>query len=189
MYQLHHVIFMEKEFDLQPIIDYVGKDWQLGPIHGIEHWKRVERNGLLLSTDDVNVQVVRLFAYLHDHKRIDDGWDLDHGQRAAENLDNIRHTLLSEITDEEFDMLKRACMEHTITVRTGIPTIDACFDADRMDLPRVGYMPDPARMASELGIAFARHGAVKEDCSISFEAVDKAKNELLSTKIRDNGIK
>lgn len=189
MYQLHHVIFMEKEFDLQPIIDYVSKDWQLGPIHGIEHWKRVERNGLLLSTDDVNVQVVRLFAYLHDHKRIDDGWDLDHGQRAAENLDNIRHTLLSEITDEEFVMLKRACMEHTITVRTGIPTIDACFDADRMDLPRVGYMPDPARMASELGIAFAKHGAVKEDCSISFVAVDKAKNELLSTKIRDNGIK
>ena len=33
---------MEKELDLQTIIDYVSKDWQLGPIHGIEHWKRVE---------------------------------------------------------------------------------------------------------------------------------------------------
>ena len=180
---------MEKELDLQPIIDYVSKDWQLGPIHGIEHWKRVERNGLLLATDDVNIKVVRLFAYLHDHKRLSDGWDLEHGRRAAENLDNIRQILLSELTDDEFVMLKRACMEHTIIHRTGIPTIDACFDADRMDLPRVGYMPDPVRMASELGVTFAKHGVVKEDCSISFEALKKAKNELLSTKMRDNGIK
>lgn len=189
MYQLHYVIFMEKELDLQPIIDYVSKDWQLGPIHGIEHWKRVERNGLLLATDDVNIKVVRLFAYLHDHKRLSDGWDLEHGRRASENLDNIRQILLSELTDDEFVMLKRACMEHTIIHRTGIPTIDACFDADRMDLPRVGYMPDPVRMASELGVAFAKHGVVKEDCTISFEALEKAKNELLSTKMRDNGIK
>lgn len=180
---------MEEEFDLQSIIDYVGKDWHLGPIHGIEHWKRVERNGLLLATDNVNIKVVRLFAYLHDHKRLSDGWDLEHGRRAAENLDNIRQILLSELTDDEFVMLKRACMEHTIIHRTGIPTIDACFDADRMDLPRVGYMPDPVRMASELGVTFAKHGVVKEDCSISFEALEKAKNELLSTKMRDNGIK
>ena len=173
---------MEEEFDLQSIIDYVGKDWHLGPIHGIEHWKRVERNGLLLATDDVNIKVVRLFAYFHDHKRLSDGWDLEHGRRAAENLDNIRRILLSELTDDEFVMLKRACMEHTIIHRTGIPTIDACFDADRMDLPRVGYMPDPVRMASELGVAFAKHGVVNEDCSISFEALEKAKNELLSTK-------
>ena len=149
----------------------------------------MERNGLLLATDDVNIRVVRLFAYLHDHKRLSDGWDLEHGRRAAENLDNIRQILLSELTDDEFVMLKRACMEHTIIHRTGIPTIDACFDADRMDLPRVGYMPDPVRMASELGVAFAKHGVVKEDCSISFEALEKAKNELLSTKMRDNGIK
>ena len=180
---------MEKEFDLQSIINYVSKDWQLGSIHGIEHWKRVERNGLLLATDDVNIKVVRLFAYLHDHKRHSDGWDWEHGPRAAENLDNIRQNLLSELTDEEFGMLKRACMEHTIINRTGIPTIDACFDADRMDLPRVGYMPDPGKMASELGIAFAKHGVVKEDCSISFDALEKAKNELLSTKMRDNGTK
>lgn len=168
---------------IQPVIDYVSKDWQLGPVHGIEHWRRVERNGLLLATDDVNIKVVRLFAYLHDYKRIDDGWDLDHGQRAAENLDNIRDTLLAELTDEEFSMLRRACVEHSVTPRTGIPTIDACFDADRLDLPRVGYMPDPMRMASSLGAAFACHNVVSKDCEISMEAVTSAKNELLSTKI------
>lgn len=170
---------MHSPMDIQPVIDYVSRDWQLGPVHGMEHWKRVERNGLLLATEDVNVNVVRLFAYLHDHKRLSDGWDLEHGQRAAENMDNLRHTLLEGLTDEEFGMLRRACMEHTITERTGVPTIDACFDADRMDLPRVGYMPDPDRMASALGAAYARHGVVQEDCSISEEKLKIAKKELL----------
>lgn len=170
---------MHSPMDIQPVIDYVSRDWQLGPVHGMEHWKRVERNGLLLATEDVNVNVVRLFAYLHDHKRLSDGWDLEHGQRAAENMDNLRHTLLEGLTDEEFGMLRRACMEHTITERTGVPTIDACFDADRMDLPRVGYMPDPDRMASALGAAYARHGVVQRDCSISEEKLKIAKKELL----------
>ena len=62
--------------DIQPVIDYVSRDWQLGPVHGMEHWRRVERNGLLLATEYVNVNVVRLFAYLHDHKGLSDGWDL-----------------------------------------------------------------------------------------------------------------
>lgn len=170
---------MHSPMDIQPVIDYVSRDWQLGPVHGMEHWKRVERNGLLLATEDVNINVVRLFAYLHDHKRLSDGWDLEHGQRAAENLDSIRQTLLIELTYEEFLMLKRACMEHTITESTGVLTIDACFDADRMDLPRVGYMPDPDRMASALGAAYARHGVVQEDCSISEEKLKIAKKELL----------
>ena len=165
--------------DIQPVIDYVSRCWQLGPVHGIEHWKRVERNGLLLATEDVNVNVVRLFAYLHDHKRLSDRRDLEHGPRAAENMDNLRHTLLEGLTDEEFGMLRRACMEHTITERTGVPTIDAWFDADRMDLPRVGYMPDPDRMASALGAAYARHGVVQEDCSISEEKLKIAKKDLL----------
>ena len=86
---------------IQAVIDYVSRDWQLGRVHGIEHWRRVERNGLLLATEDVNTKVVRLFAYFHDHKRMDDGWDLSHGQRAAENLDNLRTTLLSDLTEEE----------------------------------------------------------------------------------------
>lgn len=166
---------MEDNFNLQPVIDYVSKDWQLGPVHGIGHWKRVERNGLLLATEEVNVKVVRLFAYLHDHKRLDDGWDMEHGQRAAENLDNIRQTLLAGLTDEEFGMLRRACMEHSITQRTGIPTIDACFDADRLDLPRVGYRPDPLRMASELGALYAKYDVVADDCSISEEKMKMAK--------------
>ena len=33
----------------------------------------------------------------------------------------------------------------------GEPTIDACFDADRLDLGRVGITPDPNKMATAKG--------------------------------------
>ena len=44
--------------------------------------------------------------------------------------------------------LKQTCELHTIKHRTGDITIDACFDADRMDLFRVGIKPLPDRMAT-----------------------------------------
>ena len=39
--------------------------------------------------------------------------------------------------------------------RTGNPTVDACFDADRLDLMRVGIIPDSKRMATERGAFYA----------------------------------
>lgn len=45
---------------------------------------------------------------------------------------------------------------HTVEHRTGDPTIDACFDADRLDLWRVGIKPDPSLMATEIGADLAR---------------------------------
>lgn len=118
------------------------------------HWENVERNGLRLSekTEGVNKRVVRLFAYLHDHMRSWDGYDNDHGPRAAKALIDISSTLLSDLSEEEFEMLYRACKIHTSqTEATGNPTIDCCIDADRLDLSRVGITPDPERMLTEAG--------------------------------------
>ena len=129
--------------------------WGLGICHGVSHWERVERNGLLLVTDEVNRTVVRLFAYLHDKWRVDNWEDLEHGKRAAENLPVLRSTLLAWLTDEEFELLRMACKLHTVCHRTGNPTIDACFDADRLDLMRVGITPDPEKMATERGKYYA----------------------------------
>ena len=75
---------------------FASSDWKLGEIHGLSHWQRVERNGIILSLEklngtfcirkDINITVVRLFAYLHDKCRLDDGWDFEHGIRAAKML-------------------------------------------------------------------------------------------------------
>lgn len=48
-------------------------------VHGPDHWRRVERNGLLLATrTGAIVEVVRLFAVFHDARREHDDWDDRH---------------------------------------------------------------------------------------------------------------
>ena len=52
-------------------------------IHGVDHWQRVERNGVYLCQfNEADQLVVQLFALFHDCKRENDHRDLDHGPRA-----------------------------------------------------------------------------------------------------------
>ena len=52
--------------------------------HGIAHWARVLENGLRLAEETgANIEVVQLFAILHDSQRVNEGGDPDHGPRAA----------------------------------------------------------------------------------------------------------
>lgn len=125
-------------------------------MHGIRHWDRVYENGQKLLTPDVNLLVVGLFAYLHDSCRMDDGMDLCHGERAAVWIDTLRNIYLKDVSDEEIELLQEACRLHTVEHKTGNPTIDACFDSDRLDLWRVGVIPDPDRLATEKGKEIAR---------------------------------
>lgn len=131
--------------------EYVLVHSNSGGFHGVDHWDRVYNNGQRLLTPEVRPIVVGLFAYLHDSCRIDDGEDLDHGLRAADYIEVIRDSLLKEVCDEDIELLKKACRLHTVVPKTDNPTIDACFDADRLDLGRVGIVPDPDRMATEKG--------------------------------------
>ena len=119
---------------------------EMGRTHGVEHWDRVARFGQLLYQEGADLDVILAFAYLHDSERMNNGHDIYHGIRASRLIDTIRHTKLQDMTDEQIATLKKACELHTIT-----HTIDICFDADRMDLPRVGIMPLPQRMATPQG--------------------------------------
>ena len=136
---------------VEEIRRYVQAKWTLGALHGIRHWDRVYENGQKLLTPDTNPLVIGLFAYLHDSCRIDDGEDINHGQRAAVWIDTLRNTYLKDVSDAEIELLQEACRLHTTELKTGNPTIDACFDSDRLDLWRVGIIPDPARLATEKG--------------------------------------
>ena len=142
---------------IETIRSYVHSQWTLGSLHGISHWDRVYENGKNLITPDVNPLVIALFAYLHDSRRTNDGEDIEHGKRAAEWIDTLRDTYLVSVTDDDIELLKQACRLHTIVEKTGNPTIDACFDADRLDLWRVGIIPDPNRLATERGKIIARN--------------------------------
>ena len=142
---------------IEDIRAYVHSMWKLGELHGIAHWDRVYENGRKLLDSDVNALVVGLFAYLHDSCRMNDGKDINHGKRAAEWIEELKETYLKNVSEEDIELLKEACRLHTIAHKTGNPTIDACFDADRLDLWRVDIIPDPRKLATKKGKEIARN--------------------------------
>ena len=146
---------MDNTLDIDALKKFAAARWQLDDLHGMPHWQRVERNGELLATPACDLTVIRCFAYLHDSCRRDNGVDREHGPRAAVFIETLRDSYLKSLTDQQFALLKEAIKKHTSHRRTGIPTIDACFDADRLDLVRVGFWPNPEKMASEKGKQFA----------------------------------
>ncbi len=119
-------------------------------LHGISHWGRVLDNGLRIAEETgANRRVITLFALFHDSQRISDGNDPGHGQRGAYLAAELRGTLF-QVTDLEFSQLHDACSYHTQGRIDGEPTVQACWDADRLDLGRVGVRPDPNRMGTDI---------------------------------------
>lgn len=145
----------QNKLDMDKIIKVVSKEWKLDDLHGLSHWQRVERNGLLLLQPGVNPYVVHLFAYFHDACRKNNHSDIEHGIRAAQLVEHLRYSLLKELTDVEFMQLKTACELHTVKQSVGDITIDTCFDADSLDLGRCGIIVDPTRMATDMGKYYA----------------------------------
>ena len=141
---------------IKKVREYVLRFSRANSCHGINHWDRVYDNAQLLLTPEVNSLVTGLFSYLHDVCREHDGYDEEHGPRAALLINTLRDDLLDEVSDDDIHLLKEACRLHTVCHKTGNPTIDACFDADRLDLGRVGVTPDPNKMATEKGKEIAR---------------------------------
>jgi uncharacterized protein len=149
---------MMNEKNIEKVREFAFKHARTGEesIHGIDHWDRVARNGEALHVSGADMEVVLCFAYLHDVERESDAYDEEHGPKAAELIDQIRDTVLSFLDDKQIGLLKDACTFHTTVSKTGNPTIDACFDADRLDLPRAYIIPDPDRMATKEGAEKAK---------------------------------
>jgi uncharacterized protein len=118
-------------------------------IHGAMHWARVRVNGLLLAeVTGANPKVVKLFAFLHDARREHDGADRRHGERAARLARELNGRLFS-LAAAELDLLEWACRDHSAGILDAETTVQTCWDADRLDLGRVGIRPDPERLCTE----------------------------------------
>jgi uncharacterized protein len=85
---------------------------------------------------------VELFAVLHDSQRENENHDPDHGNRAADYAAELRGTWF-DLSDDEMDLLVEACRYHSDGFVEAHPTVQACWDSDRLDLGRVGVRPDP----------------------------------------------
>ena len=139
--------------DLAAIVGVILKGYEL-PVrgfHGVVHWARVLENGLRIAeVNGADQEVVTLFALFHDSRRVNEDWDEDHGLRGGELARSLRGELV-HLTDDRFDLLFEACRLHTDGLTTGDRTLLACWDADRLDLGRVGITPDPDRLGTKAG--------------------------------------
>lgn len=132
------------------LIEAIRKEFRLDwtGIHGAPHWARVRENGLRLAgVNGARPEVVELFAFLHDSRRVQDGADPGHGRRAAALAVSLKGSLIS-LPDEDFDLLVYACTHHSSGSVEADLTVQTCWDADRLDLGRVGIMPNAAYLCT-----------------------------------------
>lgn len=122
---------------------YLVESHELGHdgFHGQDHWHRVLINGrMLASATGANLKVVELFALIHDSRRENEAYDPEHGLRAAQHALELHRTWF-DATDAEMALLTEACRFHSDGFTDGDLTVQACWDADRLDLGRVGIRP------------------------------------------------
>lgn len=123
-------------------------------IHGPIHWRGVADIGLALARENgADAEVVTLFALFHDSQRKHEGEDLVHGTWGAELARELRDTLFI-VSDAQFLLLKEACMWHAHGELSDDITIGTCWDADRLDLGRIGVVPHQRFLSTEAGHRF-----------------------------------
>jgi uncharacterized protein len=117
--------------------------------HGVVHWARVLENGLRVAEENgADREVVQLFALFHDSRRVNEYRDPKHGLRGGQLGRSLRGKLV-HLDDARFELLFEACRLHTDGLTVGDPTLLACWDADRLDLGRVGITPKPHRLCTD----------------------------------------
>jgi len=133
------------------LIEFVRSEFKLDwtGIHGAPHWARVRLNGLILADrTGADKKVVEYFAFLHDLGREHDGYDPEHGNRSAEIAERLAGDLIF-LDDGELRLLTVACRGHSEGYTKENITVMTCWDADRLDLGRVGVEPDPRLLCTE----------------------------------------
>ncbi len=121
-----------------------------GGIHGLPHWSRVWFHGRALAeAADVDPAVLAWFAFLHDSQRHNDGHDPLHGRRAADFAVRLRKDgVITELEPSAFERLCEAMRLHSDGHTEADAALQACWDADRLDLGRVGIRPHPTRLCT-----------------------------------------
>jgi uncharacterized protein len=118
-------------------------------LHGPGHWKCVTRTAqrLLAETPAADPLIPFLFGLLHDCKREDDGHDPEHGPRAPAVADTLNGSLF-HLPDDRMVLHTMAIRHHTDPLTSPDPTVGLCWDADRLNLCRLGIRPNPKYLST-----------------------------------------
>jgi uncharacterized protein len=144
-----------KDFKYLELIEQIKQDFKIDYYgdHGINHWRRVYYNTQKLSTHyNIESEVFELFSLLHDSKRHDEFEDRHHGVRAAGFIQKLLRDGVIKLNKNDINRLLYACANHTKSDKKdplfNDLIVQICFDSDRLDIGRVGYVVDPAYLAT-----------------------------------------
>lgn len=149
----------------QPLWQLVTEQFRLGKHsdHGPFHWMNVRRNGLYLARlHGADEEIVRLFAVFHDSCRENEYSDPQHGPRGAQLAIEFREAGHFSLDDLRMDLLVTACKIHNGAGPQSEPTLAVCLDADRLDLGRVGIIPDSKLLSTATAKSIAARQAWHE---------------------------
>ena len=133
----------------------------LDGVHGAAHWGRVLETGRrLAATTGADRAVLTLFAVFHDARRLSEGADPDHGRRGADLALRLGPRL--GLTPAQLAQLAFACAHHADGLTEGDVTVRTCWDADRLDLWRVGLTPQRGLLCTEA----ARAAEIRRWCRV-----------------------
>ena len=111
---------------------------------------------------------VEQFSLLHHTQRRNERRDPSHGRRAARYAKFLRGVWF-DLPDKEMELLTEALKYHSDGYTEADITVQVCWDADRLDLGRVGIKPAPHRLCTAsaksvdvLEAAYER--SVENDC-------------------------
>ena len=131
-------------------------------VHGQDHIERVIFFALVLAwkydLDNKDTDIIRFAACLHDTKRVNDTWDVDHGKRAASesikyvNIDKDDTNILQAViaahsTDDKY--MEDIIREYKVTDFGRALFLAKLFkDADGLDRVRIKRL-DPAYLRND----------------------------------------
>jgi uncharacterized protein len=122
-------------------------------IHGDQHWRAVAEVGLRLLPGERKADplVVFLFALFHDSMRVNEVDDPGHGARGADLAEEL-HGRYFQLKPDRLALLIDACADHTDVRFSDNPTLGVCFDSDRLNLWRVGKVPDARFLSTDAAL-------------------------------------
>lgn len=140
-------------------------------IHGVAHWTRVHRFGLLLAeslklSEEQRIAIA-LFGWTHDLARTDDGGGNLHAIYGEKHVQYVIEILFNDFPDPILEIVKMAILYHSDGLNieeavselpimekspwsreATINTIGCCWDADRLDLLRLSILPKVSKMST-----------------------------------------
>lgn len=164
----HYLLHNKKIFFSNATWFQVNLKIPIDSIHGYSHWKKVEEIGhYLADKNGADKDIISSFAFLHDIGRTTEAEEPMHGEKSAEIIKKVFRRKELGLDSSQYEKLLEAVINHDkAEAKNDDITIQTCWDADRLDLPRVNIIPDKNLLYTEIGKSdetFANFGIRKVD--------------------------